>query len=168
MPHERVQTSTTRASGRGTGAVAPTMSASVRLNEGVGKPRKPGYSGRWSRKRRLRARSASGRRRGERAGDDEPDLAEVVLVEARASSRAGVPSRTPEATIGGRGSNGTVLRLTVIPTSCSRSSASLPSTRSRAGRAGSEVDVGAARQHVEPAGESSSASASAFVADLRW
>ena len=39
---------------------------------------------------------------------------------------AGVPIRTPEATVGGRSSNGTVLRLTVIFTSCSRSSASLP------------------------------------------
>ena len=40
---------------------------------------------------------------------------------------AGVPIRSPEVTIGGRGSNGTALRLTVIPTSCSRSSACLPS-----------------------------------------
>ena len=39
---------------------------------------------------------------------------------------AGVPMRTPEATVGGRSSNGTVLRLTVICTSCSRSSASFP------------------------------------------
>ncbi len=35
--------------------------------------------------------------------------------------------RRPEVTIGGRGSNGTALRLTVIPTWCSRSSAALPS-----------------------------------------
>ena len=39
---------------------------------------------------------------------------------------AGVPMRTPEATVGGRSSNGTVLRFTVICTSCSRSSAALP------------------------------------------
>ncbi len=39
---------------------------------------------------------------------------------------AGVPTRNPEATVGGRSSNGTVLRLTVMPTSARRSSASLP------------------------------------------
>ena len=39
---------------------------------------------------------------------------------------AGVPTRMPEATVGGRSSNGTVLRFTVIATSASRSSASLP------------------------------------------
>ena len=39
---------------------------------------------------------------------------------------AGVPMRRPEASIGGRGSKGTALRLTVIPISCSRSSACLP------------------------------------------
>src|SRR5699024_140412 len=35
---------------------------------------------------------------------------------------AGVPIRSPEVTIGGRGSHGTALRLTVMSTSCSRSS----------------------------------------------
>ena len=50
---------------------------------------------------------------------------------ASASSRprmvaAGVPMRTPEAIVGGRSSNGTVLRLTVMRMSCSRSSMSLP------------------------------------------
>jgi len=39
---------------------------------------------------------------------------------------AGVPMRTPEAIVGGRSSKGTVLRFTVIATSCSRSSASRP------------------------------------------
>jgi hypothetical protein len=39
---------------------------------------------------------------------------------------AGVPMRTPEATVGGRSSNGTVFRFTVTATSWSRSSASLP------------------------------------------
>ena len=39
---------------------------------------------------------------------------------------AGVPIRTPEATVGGRSSNGTVFRFTVSCTSSSRSSASLP------------------------------------------
>ena len=45
----------------------------------------------------------------------------------RAAS-AGVPIRTPELTIGGRGSKGTALRLTVMPTRCRRSSACLPSS----------------------------------------
>ena len=39
-------------------------------------------------------------------------------------ARAGVPMRRPEVTMGGRGSLGTALRLTVMPISCSRSSAS--------------------------------------------
>ena len=39
---------------------------------------------------------------------------------------AGVPTRKPDATVGGRSSNGTVLRFTVIPTSARRSSASFP------------------------------------------
>jgi hypothetical protein len=37
---------------------------------------------------------------------------------------AGVPIRTPEVTIGGRGSFGTEFLFTVMPTSCSRFSAS--------------------------------------------
>ncbi len=41
---------------------------------------------------------------------------------------AGVPMRRPEVTIGGRGSNGTALRFTVMSASCSRSSACWPST----------------------------------------
>src|SRR5438270_456259 len=41
---------------------------------------------------------------------------------------AGVPIRSPLETAGGRGSNGTALRLTVIPTAASRSSACLPSS----------------------------------------
>ena len=41
---------------------------------------------------------------------------------------AAVPIRTPDVTIGGRGSNGTELRFTVIPASCSRSWASIPLT----------------------------------------
>ena len=64
---------------------------------------------------------------------------------------AGVPMRRPEACIGGRGSNGTALRLTVMPISCRRSSACA------AGQLGSqvaqvdehEVHVGAAGQHVQ-------------------
>ncbi|GAQ68275.1 hypothetical protein SsS58_08734 [Streptomyces scabiei] len=42
-------------------------------------------------------------------------------------ARAGVPIRRPEVTIGGRGSLGTALRLTVMPTSWRRSSACCPS-----------------------------------------
>ena len=41
---------------------------------------------------------------------------------------AGVPTRRPLVTIGGRGSNGTALRLTVMPMSCRRSSACWPSS----------------------------------------
>src|SRR3979411_1770241 len=41
---------------------------------------------------------------------------------------AGVPIRRPDETIGGRGSFGTALPLTVMPTSCSRSSAAWPSS----------------------------------------
>lgn len=43
-------------------------------------------------------------------------------------ARAGVPIRRPEVTIGGRGSFGTALRLTVMPTSWRRSSACWPSS----------------------------------------
>ncbi len=43
-------------------------------------------------------------------------------------ARAGVPMRRPEVTMGGRGSLGTALRLTVMPTSWSRSSACWPSS----------------------------------------
>ena len=43
-------------------------------------------------------------------------------------ARAGVPIRSPEETIGGRGSKGTALRLTVMPIRCSRSSACCPSS----------------------------------------
>ncbi len=43
-------------------------------------------------------------------------------------ARAGVPMRRPEETIGGRGSNGTALRLTVMPIRCSRSSPCCPSS----------------------------------------
>ena len=39
---------------------------------------------------------------------------------------AWLPTRTPDAIVGGRSSNGTVLRFVVTPTACSRSSASLP------------------------------------------
>src|SRR5690349_14931828 len=45
----------------------------------------------------------------------------------RRSASAGVPMRNPEETIGGRGSNGTALRLTVIPIAARRSSPCWPS-----------------------------------------
>ena len=64
---------------------------------------------------------------------------------------AGVPIRRPEACIGGRWSNGIALRLTVMPTSARRSSASLPFEAVHAEVDEHEVHVGAAGEHVEPA-----------------
>ena len=64
---------------------------------------------------------------------------------------AGVPRRSPEATVGGRSSNGTVLRLAVMCTSCSRSSASLPVHSLRAQVDLDEMRVRPAREEVEPA-----------------
>ena len=82
--------------------------------------------------------------------------------------QAGVPIRTPEATVGGRSSKGTVFRLAVMFTSASRSSASLPvhsdarrSTWSRC------VSVPPVRTSSPPAW-SSSASASAFARTCVW
>ena len=60
---------------------------------------------------------------------------------------AGVPMRRPEVTIGGRGSNGTALRFTVMPTSCSRSSACWPSSSRVAQVDEHQVHVGAAGEH---------------------
>ena len=57
--------------------------------------------------------------------DNIGDLGKASASKPRVAS-AEVPMRSPEVTIGGRGSFGTALRLTVIPASCSRSSASLP------------------------------------------
>ena len=59
--------------------------------------------------------------------------------------------RTPEAIVGGRSSNGTVFRLTVIPTSCSRSSASLPRPLRASQVELEEMRVGAPGEHVETA-----------------
>ena len=87
---------------------------------------------------------------GERVDHDRADLAEVVLVEA-AHRRRRRAERTPEATVGGRSSNGTVFRLTVSFTSCSRSSASLPVQSGRAQVDLEQVRVGAAGEQVEPA-----------------
>ena len=81
---------------------------------------------------------------------------------------AGVPMRTPEAIVGGRWSNGTVLRLTVIATSCSRSSASLPDhsvpRRSSCSRWLSVPSVSSRR----PPSISVSASALALLTICRW
>ena len=81
---------------------------------------------------------------------------------------AGVPMRTPDATVGGRSSNGTVLRLTVICTSCRRSSAALPVhselRRSICIRCVSVPPVRISR----PPSCSVSASASAFARICRW
>ena len=64
---------------------------------------------------------------------------------------AGVPMRTPEATIGGRSSNGTVLRFTVSRHSSSRSCAARPGPLGRAQVELDEVGVGAAGEDVEAA-----------------
>ena len=64
---------------------------------------------------------------------------------------AGVPTRKPDATVGGRSSNGTVLRFTVIQTSARRSSASLPVHSRPAEVDEEEVRVRPAREDVEPA-----------------
>ena len=81
---------------------------------------------------------------------------------------AGVPMRTPDATVGGRSSNGTVLRLTVMRTSCSRSSAALPVhselRRSICIRCVSVPPVTSSR----PPACSVSASVSAFVRICCW
>ena len=71
---------------------------------------------------------------------------------------AGVPIRRPEGFIGGRSSKGIALRLTVIPTSSSRSSAVWPSRPVGVEVDEDEVDVGAAGEHrdaarFEPGGE---------------
>ena len=67
---------------------------------------------------------------------------------------AGVPMRRPEASIGGRGSKGTALRLTVMPISCRRSSACLPlSSGSQLAQVDEhQVHVGAAGQHARRRG----------------
>ena len=62
---------------------------------------------------------------------------------------AGVPIRRPEVTIGGRGSNGTALRLTVMPIECSRSSAALPVQVGVPQVDQHQVHVGAAGQHLD-------------------
>ena len=62
---------------------------------------------------------------------------------------AGAPTRRPDETAGGRGSNGTALRLTVMPISCSRSSACMPVELGVAQVDEHEVHVGAAREHVD-------------------
>ena len=81
---------------------------------------------------------------------------------------AGVPIRTPDAIVGGRSSNGTVLRFTVSFTSCSRSSASLPvqsvPRRSSWSRC---VSVPPVRTSI-PEVISSSESASAFARTCSW
>ena len=64
--------------------------------------------------------AAPGRSCGRSPGTRRPPTPRV------ASAR--VPTRRPLVTIGGRGSNGTALRLTVMPMSCRRSSACWPSS----------------------------------------
>ena len=83
-------------------------------------------------------------------------MIERDLARSRASSKprivaAGVPRRTPEATIGGRSSNGTVLRFAVSLHSSSRSWAARPVQSVRAQVELDEMRVGAAGEHVEAA-----------------
>ena len=81
---------------------------------------------------------------------------------------AGVPIRRPDACIGGRWSNGIALRLTVMPTSASRSSASLPlrpsMPRSTSTRCTSVPPVSTSR----PPSWSASPNACAFAIVWRW
>src|SRR6266511_1163920 len=91
----------------GVGAHAPTPPTYVV------QPRKPGYRG------RLAHRVSMRERRAPRSGDS-PRASTMTRPISRKSSSsiprivaAGVPMRTPLATVGGRASNGTVLRLTV-------------------------------------------------------
>src|SRR5690625_105104 len=87
--------------------------------------------------RGLESASAAVRRRSE-AISARPVRAWAITSATSANSslpkprvaRAGVPMRSPEVTRGGRGSLGTALRLTVIPTSCRRSSACWPDRKS--------------------------------------
>ena len=67
----------------------------------------------------------------------------------RAAS-AGVPIRTPELTIGGRGSNGTALRFTVIPDSVQPVLGLLAVEFGVAQVDQHQVHVGAAADHVDP------------------
>ena len=60
---------------------------------------------------------------------------------------AGVPIRRPEVTIGGRGSNGTALRLTVMPISCEAVLGLLAVELRVAQVDEDEVHVGAAGEH---------------------
>src|SRR5205085_9440416 len=89
-------------------------------------PRNPGYRGRFAHSASVRERSAF------RSASCFNASTMIVPISRKSSSSkprivaAGVPMRTPDATVGGRSSKGTVLRLTVNFTSCSRSSASLP------------------------------------------
>ena len=62
---------------------------------------------------------------------------------------AGEPIRSPEVTRGGRGSNGTALRLTVMRISCRRSSASWPAELALAQVDEQQVHVGAAGQDAD-------------------
>ena len=80
---------------------------------------------------------------------------------------AGVPSRTPEATVGGRSSNGTVLRLTVIATSSQALLRVLAGPRAATQVELEQMRVGAAREQVEPAVEQSSGERVGVRTDLR-
>src|SRR5439155_18122647 len=89
-------------------------------------PRKPGYNGRCSHNASLRDVSCP-------MSASSASASTMIRPTPRKSSSskprivaAGVPSRTPDATVGGRSSNGTVFRFAVILTSWRRSSASLP------------------------------------------
>ena len=107
-----------------------------------------GPRGRWRSPRRSRVMSSSTRPR-------------VVS--------AGVPIRRPEGFIGGRSSKGIALRLTVIPTSSSRSSAVLPSRPVGRQVDEDEVDVGAAGEDRDAARfEARRRSACALAIVCRW
>ena len=64
---------------------------------------------------------------------------------------AGVPMRSPEVTIGGRGSNGTALRLTVMSIASQPVLGLLAVELAVAQVHQDQVHVGAAGEHVDPA-----------------
>jgi len=82
-----------------------------------------------------------------------PDLFEVLAMQALVA-RAGVPMRRPEASIGGRGSKGTALRLTVDPDLVQPVLGLLAAQFGPQRDAGDEreVHVGAAGEHIDALG----------------
>src|SRR5699024_3149650 len=95
-----------------------------------------GYSG-WVSARRVTRSLSSAMVSGLAPVSSVPAMSASAMMSATSAkaaepkprlARAGVPIRSPEVTMGGRGSSGTALRLTVMPMVASRSSAWAPSS----------------------------------------